>query len=104
MLDLYKLTFENGSQKEEGNFLNLLQKEGSTQKGGGVLSENGGSNPGGNYGCNLYTFFPFKRFLKLFLYKLYIRKCSTTSFTVVELHLLCQKGHVPFEIPCFKRY
>ena len=30
-------------QKEGGNFLNLLQKEGGTQKGGG------GSNPGGNY-------------------------------------------------------
>ena len=31
-----------------GNFLNLLQKEGDTQKGE-VTSENGGSNPGGNY-------------------------------------------------------
>ena len=33
----------DGSQKEEGNFFNLLQKEGDTQKGGG-------SNPGRNYG------------------------------------------------------
>ena len=36
------------------NFLNLLQKEGGTQKGGGVPSEKGGgggSNPGGNYAC-----------------------------------------------------
>ena len=28
-----------------GNFLNLLQKEGGTQKGGGVPSEKGGSQP-----------------------------------------------------------
>ena len=43
----------DSSQKEGSNFLNLLQKEGGgwrgTQKGGGVTSENGGSNPGGNY-------------------------------------------------------
>ena len=32
-----------------GNFFNLLQKEGGTQKGGGVASEKGGSNPGGNH-------------------------------------------------------
>ena len=39
----------DGSQKEGGNFLNLLQKEVDTQKGG-VPSEKGGSNHGGNYG------------------------------------------------------
>ena len=40
----------DGSQKEGGNFLNLLQKEGGTQKGGGgVPSEKRGSNPEGNY-------------------------------------------------------
>ena len=38
----------NGSQKEGVNFLNLLQKEGVPRKGG-VPSEKGGSNPGGNY-------------------------------------------------------
>ena len=34
-----------------GNFLNLLQKEGGTQKGQGSSLRNrkGGSNPGGNY-------------------------------------------------------
>ena len=33
-----------------GNFLNLLWKEGGTQKGGGGgPSEKEGSNPGGNY-------------------------------------------------------
>ena len=36
---------QNGSQKEEGNFLNLLQKEGVPSEKGG-----GGSNPGENYG------------------------------------------------------
>ena len=40
--------------ERRGNFLNLLQKEGVPRKcvcvwGGGVLSEKGGSNPGGNY-------------------------------------------------------
>ena len=34
----------DGCQKEEGNFLNLLQKEGDTQKGG-VPSEKGGFQP-----------------------------------------------------------
>ena len=38
----------NGSQKEEGNFLNLLQKEGVPKKEG-VPSEKGGSSPGGNF-------------------------------------------------------
>ena len=33
-----------------GNFLNLLQKEGGTQKGGFPQKRGGGSNPGGNYG------------------------------------------------------
>ena len=33
----------DGSQKDGGNFFNLLQKEWGTQKGGR------GSNPGGNY-------------------------------------------------------
>ena len=33
------------------NFLNLLQKEGSTQKGGGRFPQKKeGFNPGGNYG------------------------------------------------------
>ena len=32
----------DGCQREWGNFLNLVQKERGTQKGGG-------SNPGGNY-------------------------------------------------------
>ena len=36
-----------------GNFLNLLQKEGGTQKGG-VPSEKGGSNPGGNHESGNY--------------------------------------------------
>ena len=35
-------------QNEDGNILNLLQKEGVPRKGG-VPSEKGGSNPGGNY-------------------------------------------------------
>ena len=43
----------DGSQKERGNFLNWLQKEGGTQKAGGrAPSEKGGgggSNPWGNY-------------------------------------------------------
>ena len=39
----------DGCQKEGGNFLNFLQKEGSTQKGGGGGVE-GGFNPGGNCG------------------------------------------------------
>ena len=38
----------DGSQKEGGNFLNLLQKEGGTQKGG-FPQKRGGSNPRGNY-------------------------------------------------------
>ena len=41
----------NGSQKEGGNFLNLLQREG-TQKRGGNPQEKGGrgyNNPGRNY-------------------------------------------------------
>ena len=39
----------NGSQKEGGNFLNLLQREG-TQKRGGILRKRGGGyNPGRNY-------------------------------------------------------
>ena len=44
------------SQKEGGNFLSLLQKEGGTQKGGGVPSEKGGSNPGGNYADRFLMF------------------------------------------------
>ena len=44
-------TNSDGSQKEGGNFLNLLQKEG----GEGVLSQKGGSNPGGNYAIILLT-------------------------------------------------
>ena len=32
-----------------GNFLNLLQKEGGTEKGWGVPQKRGSSNPGGNY-------------------------------------------------------
>ena len=50
----------DGSQKESSNFLNLLQKEGVTQKGeggGGVPSEKaeeGGSNPGENNECRIY--------------------------------------------------
>ena len=40
------------SEREGGdNFLNLLQKEGSTQKAGsGFPQKRGGSNPGGNCG------------------------------------------------------
>ena len=34
----------DGSQKEGGNFLNLLQKEGGTQKEGVPLEKRGGSN------------------------------------------------------------
>ena len=43
--------FFNLLQKEGGNFFNLLQKEGGSQKGGeGVFPQKrGGSNPGGNY-------------------------------------------------------
>ena len=37
-----------GSQKEGGNFLNLLKKEGGTQKRG-VPQKREGSNPVGNY-------------------------------------------------------
>ena len=40
----------DGSQKEGNNFLNLLQKEGGTQKGGGFPQKRWGSKPGGNYG------------------------------------------------------
>ena len=41
----------DGSQKEGGNFLNLLQKKGDTQKGGGErVPKRRGSNRGGNYG------------------------------------------------------
>ena len=40
----------DGSQKEGGNFLSLLQKEGGTQKGGGFPWKRGGCSPGGNYG------------------------------------------------------
>ena len=40
----------DGSQKEGGNFLNLLQKETGTQKGGGGFPQKRRSaNPGGNY-------------------------------------------------------
>ena len=39
----FTCTYLDASQNEGGNFLNLLQKEGDTQKRGG------GSNPGGNY-------------------------------------------------------
>ena len=35
-----------------GNFLNLLQKEGGTKKGGVAPSENGSSNTVGNYDEN----------------------------------------------------
>ena len=39
-----------------GNLLNLFQKEGGTQKGGGVPSEKGVvSNPGGNYEYIIFT-------------------------------------------------
>ena len=40
----------DGSQKQGGGGLNLLQKEGVTQKGGGSLKkgEGGGVNPGEN--------------------------------------------------------
>ena len=38
----------DGSQKEGGNFLNLLQKERGTQKGG-LPQKRGDSNSGGNY-------------------------------------------------------
>ena len=47
----------DGSQKEEHNILNLLQKEGGPRKGG-VSSEKGGGggpNPGGN--CDFFTEF-----------------------------------------------
>ena len=39
----------DGCQKEGGNFLNLLQKEGLPRTGG-LPQKRGGSNPGGNYG------------------------------------------------------
>ena len=39
----------DGFQKEGGNFLNLLQKEGVPRKVG-FPRKSGGSNPGGNYG------------------------------------------------------
>ena len=40
----------DGSQKDGGNFLNLLQKERGTQKGEGFPQKRAeGSNPGGNY-------------------------------------------------------
>ena len=35
--------------RKRGNFLNLLQKEGGTQKVG-IPQKRGGSSPGGNYG------------------------------------------------------
>ena len=38
----------DGSQKEGGNFFNLLQKEGVPRKGG-FPQKRGGSYPGGNY-------------------------------------------------------
>ena len=38
---LFKCTNLDDSQKEGGNFFNLLQKEGVTRKGGGVHSEKG---------------------------------------------------------------
>ena len=43
----FTCTNMDGSQKEGGNFLNLLLKEGSSlrKSGGG----GGGANPGGNY-------------------------------------------------------
>ena len=48
----------DGSQKEWSNFLNLLQKEGVTQKGGGGVpsekAEEGGSNPGENNECRIF--------------------------------------------------
>ena len=40
----------NGFQKEGGNFLNLLQKEGAPSEMGEGEGGGGGSNPGGNYG------------------------------------------------------
>ena len=43
------------SQKEGGNFLSSLQKEGGTQKGV-VPSEKGGSNPGGNHADRFLMF------------------------------------------------
>ena len=39
----------DGSQKEGDNFLNFLQNEGGTQKGGAFPQKKGGSKPGGNY-------------------------------------------------------
>ena len=41
--------------ERRGNFLNLFQKEGGTQKGEEVSSGKGGSNPGGNYDTNYDT-------------------------------------------------
>ena len=38
-----------GGEGGGGNFINLHQKEGGTQKGGGSLRKVGGFNPGGNY-------------------------------------------------------
>ena len=46
----------DGSQKEGGNFLNLLQKEGGTQKGG-FPQKRGVSNPGGNYAAACHICF-----------------------------------------------
>ena len=45
-----------GSQKEGGNFLNLLQKDGFSHRKGGGWGEGGGSNPGGNYVLNPLKF------------------------------------------------
>ena len=41
-------------------------------------------------------FFPLKKLLKFYI--MYLSK------NAVELQLLCRKGHVRFEIPCFKKY
>ena len=46
----------DGSQKERINLLNLHQKDGGTQKRGGVPSENGGFDPGGNYDIYIYIY------------------------------------------------
>ena len=49
------MAFRKNGEGGEGNLLNLLQKEGGTQKGGKRFPQKRrGSNPGGNY-RDIYT-------------------------------------------------
>ena len=73
----------DASQNEEGNILNLLQKEGVPRKGG-VPSEKGGSNPGGNYEIVKDSKLNFHIFHLYILRKVAVRGTPASTLTHVE--------------------